>query len=433
MAIQRSVTGRVSIEYDEDAAVSQRVLTSGVLVGGRSLSAEFQGVTRFRPGGMARARPLMFELYDAIHSVERTTPRERLVARDAADRIHELTANPQIENLRTGGLSNLAVEECLEALRICSEWEAGGPDRYIHKGGPYFFGGIAAFGCRNVDVGMMLLESGDLADSETFRRAGVPDTGLDFPGRSFLRFKPDKGSALNQDILAMRQKLSAWLAEFESSSGKPSGDPLTIQDLDDLVFPDLTLTTEIRYVLGYLIRKVIVESDPTLAAVKGKGPLSRRQQAEWALGLLTATEGIVRRVEGTLPPTAHYIDVESQVAHRHVKPGTLTPNQLKGGLGNVLGAHSVETVKDCLVFWQSAFPTAELIGFPWFVRWVDTARFVRNQTAHILSTPPELDSDWMEVERVARFALLSSIWLLRDEARKKPPSAAAGVPPPPPT
>gem|GEM_PF-3422128 len=399
-----------------------------VTVAGTPLSKAFEVAWNGSPSGPVGVRPLLLELYDAVESLEAQTPRDSLVARDAADRIHEITVSTVWMLFLRQNQNSSAMDYCLWILALCREWERNGAanSRYIHKGGPYFFGGIAALRARNIEVAIILFESGDLADSDTFARAGVSEAGQHFPGRDFLRFDPHPYNLLQNDVLSMRATFQSWLDEFEAQSGGPAGDPLLMADEDELVFRDPSLTTESRFMLGFLLRTLLIEGEVILHEVKGRGPLSRRQQAEWALGLLTATEGIMRRVEGTLGPKEEYFRVVARIVSKRLPGASLTGEQISGRLGAVAGKFSGVT-HDCLDYWRSWTPAVEPVGFPWFVRWIEPGRFIRNKTAHLLATPPELDSEWLEVEKVARFALLAAIWLLRERFRQTHPRPAVGV------
>lgn len=407
--------GRFEVVYDPDGPLAQRVRQDGIRVGGRPFKRVFAETWNGAAPGpwIPRIEPLFSEALEAVEQLESVTPSDSLVSRDGADRVLEVIVIDVCRKMFTAGRNSEALEYCLWALHTISEWEQRGvaTKRYIHKGVPYFIGGISALRCRNLEVAVMLFEAGDLADDETFRRAGVPTVGVKFPGRAFLSLDPTPNNLLASEVNAMRADVDAWLADFAATGGMPAGDSLLMADMDQAFFSDSSLRTECRYVVGYLLRTYLVDRDSTLRAVRGLGPLARRQQAEWILGLLTATEGIARRAEGTLAPTQDYFDVIAELVRREGSAGHTNRNRVKGVLGGIVGMHK-GSIENCLDYWSKWAPSGATAGYPWFVRWLEPGRLIRNQAAHVLTAPTALDTRWEEIERVARFALLSSIWLV---------------------
>jgi hypothetical protein len=416
MTVQQLEKGPVTIRYDLDRAAGERVAPDNILYEGVPLITAF--VSRWHatpPSARESLRPFLFSLYDAVFALEGATPRNSLVSRDAADRVHEATVSTIWNGLLESNQNSGAMEYCIWILNGCAEWEGaiGSSPRYIHKGGPYFFGGIAALRCRNIDVAAMLFESGDLSDSQTYERAGVSEAGVNFPGRRFLTLDPHPANLLAGDVRAMREVVKGWLVDFARESGLPAAERLDIGDVDRLLFRDQKLSTESRYAIGHILRTNLIEREPVLGRVKGSGPLSRRLQAESALGLLTATEGILRRASGlTSSREFPASTVVATLASTWAGGSLGTPKDVRRVLGDIEAAHET-SLDDYLTYWATWSPTGTTTGYPWFLRWLEPGRVVRNGTAHILEAPQTLDLRWNEVERVARYALLSALWLLR--------------------
>jgi hypothetical protein len=404
----------VTIAYDLTQPPGQRVVIAGIAVGGHPLVDEFQ--TQFKASASSgldsTVRPLLLECYDAVHSLEAAVPPASLAAKDAADRIHEAGVSTVWGGLLQVNRNSEAVEYTLWVVARCFEWEQTAPagKRYIHKGAPYFFGGIGALRCRNVDVAMMLFEAGDLADEATYLRAGLPTTGARFPGRTFLSLDPHSASLMGNDVVRLRSNLKDWLDAFNAKSGVPATEPLTEADLDTALFQRAGFTTEARQVLGYLLRTVVVDSEPVLKVVQGAGPLARRRQVEWLFGLLTAVERYVRAAAGPGFDRGWYSQSVAEVARRNWSGAAPAAGGFVENMDRVAKTFGDDLDK-CIDYWASAAPGTDFAGAPWFLRWLETGRFIRNSAAHALTTHVAVGKRWPDTEEPVRFALLSSIWL----------------------
>lgn len=372
------------------------------------------------------------ELLDAVWAFDSASPKKSLAFRDAADRIFEETVSRIWTGLSAQNQSSDALDFVLWVLDICREWESEFPalPRYVHKGAPFYWAATSAFRLRNVDVAMTLLEAGDATDSEVYRRAGLPEAGIHFPGRATLTLDPNPANMLYNDVVAMRTIVSGWLGDFDRLGGQPPGTRLVIGDLDQFLFGDSRLETAGRYLIGHLLWSNIVGGHPVLGASKGVGPFSRRRQAERLLGLLTGTEGLVRSIA---PPKSQYAEVLATLIAGGSGGPTRTPKKVRKILDRSSDMFS-GNVERCQDFWEKWSPSGPTFGFPWWVRWIEPGRFIRNQAAHILEAPAVLDSKWTSLEHTSRFAFFTAIWLARSarsgSGPSKPPGTAAGSGPP---
>lgn len=426
------VHGRVEIEYDLARAHATRVAQAGIKVGGIPLWDAVVSIVG--PSAIftydSRVEALLSELFDAILAFERSVPPKSLAARDAADRVFEEVVSRLWSSLMINKYASRAFDHALWALATCLRWEGRGrpSNRYMHKGAPFYWAGTAALTLSNLDVGMMLLEAGDQSDSDTYRRAKLSEKGVSFPGRATLSLNPTPLNMLYYDVLAMRKIVDTWLADFSSASGQPAGTSLSLPDCDALLFKNDLLKTESRYLICFLIWTNLVERDPVFRAIRGIGPASRRRQAEWVLGLLTSTEGILKRV---VAGADTYHDAVVRLIRRDVKPTPPSKKEIKEALSNI-SCKFGDDVEKALRFWRRWTPSGSTAGFPWYVRWLEAGRFIRNKTAHILEAPMSVSSKWREIETVARYSLFSALWLLRatvpptPHPPPQPPTAAVG-------
>ena len=416
MAVANFTHGRVTIEYDPAGPEGSRVLRSGISVQGAPLIDALRSAAIGPATGSntpeAKTRSLMVELYDAIWAFDNAVPRNTLAFRDLADRIHEAVVSPVWVSKSQSGENQAALDYCLWTLRVCEAWESSTPSslRYIHKGTPFYFAAISALRLRNIDLGLMLLERGDHTDTETYNRAGISTTGIAFPGRSTLSFSPEPSNLLYNDVVAMRKIVDVWLKEFTTKSGIPIGYPLNLSDLDSFLFGDTTLITEARYLFAFLVWTNCIQEDPVLAEARFCGPLTRRRQAEWLLGLLTATEGLVRTAESSTRVGGNYSDVVTGLIAKSIGPNAPPTKKLRKTLDNIANSHRDDPAK-CLDYWAKWSPSGPTAGFPWWIRWIESGRFLRNQTAHLLEAPASLGSRWVDFERTVKFALFSAVWL----------------------
>jgi hypothetical protein len=403
------------------------VLNSDVTVGGQAIFSVLQGLTS--PTGVLTGNPnlrdFLRELFDAVWAFYQASPKNTLAFRDAADRVFEEAVSRIWAGLTTQNRSGDALEFVLWVLDVCKEWESEVPasPRYIHKGSPFYWAATSAFRSRNVDVAMTLLEAGDATDSEVYRRAGLLEAGVHFPGRATLTLDPNHANMLYNDVVAMRSIVSIWISDFDRKGSQPSGDKLVIGDLDKFLFKDPALQTAARYLIGHLLWSNIVAAHPVLGGSKGVGPLGRRRQAERLLGLLTATEGLVRSVS---PAAGSYADALSALIGASSGGSSKSPKKLRKILDKITNGFS-DDVEKCLDFWAKWSPSGRTSGFPWWVRWIEPGRFIRNQAAHILEAPPALETRWNELEETARYAFFSAIWLVKSLRCVSAPSQTQGT------
>lgn len=407
--------GRVTIRYDTSRNPGERVLQNDIDVGGAPLPGTYINEWNAAPPPhWPSVRGLLRDALDATLELERVAPAPMLLSRDAADRVFEATVSTAWGSLLAGGRDNGAVEYCLAALAECDAWEAAATPggRYVHKGAPFFFAGIAALRCRNVDLALMLLEAGDAADEETFRRAGLPTTGVRFPGRDFLGLAPSPSGMLSVHAATIRTGVEGWLSSFASDSGLTGPRALAISELDALLFGVPELATEARYVLAYALRIAAFDTDPVLQSIRGRGGASRRRLVEWALGLLTASEGFLKRAVTPTMKRPKAIDFVSEAISRKSTGGPLDPKVVKERL--IAIEKGFTGVDDCLTFWGGWKPTLDTADFPWFTRWFESGRYLRNEIAHHLDAQTAIEVRWSEVDQIARNSLFSAVWLLRE-------------------
>jgi hypothetical protein len=421
LTIEFVTCGRVRIEYDLSRPEGMRVVREGITVDGQPLleatRAAVSGPNTGQDTPEARVRSLLLELYDAVWVLDRTVPMVTLASRDAADKLHEVVVSPIWKQKSDSGENQAAFDFCFWTLRICEGWERaiGGQPRYIHKGTPFYFAATSALKLRNIDLGLMLLERADFTDSETYQRAGMSEKGVVFPGRSTLLFQPNHNNLLYLDVVAGRKILDSWLAEFASTGACPLTPPPALTDLDAILFGDPALITESRYLFGFLVWANWIQSDSVLSEARMTGPLTRRRQAEWWLGLLTATEGLIRTAKSAARAEGNYADVVAGLISRASTVGGRSAKSIRKTLDKISDDHHEDLAK-CLDYWAKWSPMGKTTGFPWWVRWIEPGRFLRNQTAHILEAPASLGLRWLEFERTVKFAFFSAVLLHRSRA-----------------
>lgn len=407
-------TGRFEIDFDPKRGVGQTVRHSDILVAGKPFRRAFLDSWNAPPPrpGPPKVANLLREAFEAVKGVDLAAPKGTLCARDAADRVFEVAVSGVCQDLLSRGANAQAQEYCLWVIEQVQSWEAGGPpgSNYIHRGVPYFFGGIASVRCRNLDLAVPLFEAGDEADEHTFERAGVSTAGLKFPGRAFLRLDPTPRNLLAPVVGVLRGVLDSWLVDFARTSGAPPSSSLTLADLDSTILGQDSLTTECRYLVGYVLRTQIVDLSPALKEVQGRGPWARRQRAELVLGMLTAAEGILRSTVPSAGPRTQFRDVMAEIVIANSPKSLGTAKQVGTELEGIVKSHA-DSIDICLDYWARWVAAGSTADYPWFVKWVEPGRFIRNKAAHVLKAPEALEHRWDEVERVAKFALFSALWL----------------------
>jgi hypothetical protein len=405
----------VEIEYDPGGASDQTVLRENVKVGGAPITSLLQGIIGQTGASIGSAKPplskLLTHLFDSVWALDAATPKS-LVARDAADRIHETFLSPIWLNLTNRGLDKAALDFMIWGAKICTDWESSlhGTPRYIHKGGLYYWAATSALRLRNVDLGLLLLEAGDLSDTTTYGRAGLPGGESERPGAYILRLDANSNQMLQADVIALRKVLDVRLTEFSMGGGVPSKDPLSLRDLDSYLLGDKLRRTPSKFVVAYLLWTSFLIDEPTLSTVPRGGEYMSRRKAELLFGLLTATEELIRSVEGSLGQKGKY----SRIVARLVAPDwtPLTPETAFNALNAIETSHH-DSVEACLKFWMSPLPTSVPSGIPWYAQWLEAGRFIRNKIAHSSEAPAAIQTSWLDLERVAWFSLFSAVWLLR--------------------
>jgi hypothetical protein len=409
----------VKIVYDPNAASDQTVLRENFKVGGTPITGLLQGILGQAGGSLESAKQplskLLTHLFDSVWALDTATPNS-LVARDAADRIHETLLSPIWLDLTNRGLDKTALDFMIWGAKICTDWESSvhGSPRYVHKGGLYYWAATSALRLRNVDLGLLLLEAGDLSDTTTYGRAGLPGGETERPGAYILRLDPNSSQMLHADVVALRSVLNVRLTEFSTGSGVPSTDPLALNDLDTFLLGDRMRRTPAKFVVAYLLWTSFLIDEPALSTVPRGGEYMSRRKAELLFGLLTATEELIRSVEGSAGKKGKY----SRVIARLVAPDW-TPQTAESSFQvlNAVETSHHDSVDSCLKFWSSPLPATVPSGIPWYVQWLESGRFIRNKIAHSSEAPSAIQTNWPDLERVAWFSLYSAVWLLR---RKNP-------------
>lgn len=426
--------GKVVIRYDVARGPDHTVEKDGITVSGRGLLAVL-GEVLIQAGGqservLAMLEPVLFEVYDAIDQLPAST-RGDLVFRDAADRCHEQMLTPIWRDLTSQGRDQLALEFMLWSTRSIAQWEnAVSPSRHLHKGVPMYFGAVSALRMRDLDLGCLLLEAGELVDRETYSFAGKPGGETNRPGTLTFRMSENPGNFLQLDILRLRDTLRKQLSDFATSSGAPARDPLLIEDLDRCFFDNPDLRTGTKLLFASLFWTMFLIDNNSLSGVPRGGQLIPRRQGELLFGLLTAMDRVLREVN--LPQMDRDLyEVIQRIVAADV-PGGSSPTAVKLILDGIVQGHGND-IDRCLAFWDQNKTGGPGGNLPWYVGWLESGRLLRNKFAHLLDAPSQVHSKWQDIERTVRFALFSSLWLLKRKAGPVPtpssqPTASLGGP-----
>ena len=423
--------GKVTIRYDTEKGLDRTVRHEDITINGKPISGVLLDL--MSPDGrnidlsrLDSAKPqlalVQHDLYDAVWSLPEKT-RYSMVFRDATDRIQEVFLNSICVRCFQVELNQQALQFCLWASNMILEWEGKQPGsvRYLHKGNPYFFGAIAALRVGDLDLGFLLLEAAEDTDRRTYELAGRPREWVNRPGTFTLLLRENSNNMLYLDVQRLRHRVEQMTAEFLREGGLPSGATFSIQDMDGLFLGAGDWRAAAKLWGYYMVWTLHTIENPALASVTHRGDISLRRRAEVLLGILTATEQIVRKAEGVSPPTTHYVDVlDSLVGNQRGAQPTL--RSIRGQLSDRDGEADLDRF---LTYWSRG-QGAHVGGFPWYVRWIEPARVLRNKIAHLLEAPTPLQKNWEETERLARFALFSALCILR-EKQTRPPSPSPPV------
>jgi hypothetical protein len=426
MAISTVTHGRVEIDFDLSRPENQTVLQGDLRIDGKP-ALDSVVAARATAGGNVGQTLRMIEhalsdAWSAVSKVQATAP-STFAFRDAADRVHETLVSPIWVDLTVSRQDQAAFGVAARALELVFDWEAAAPQgtpRYIHKGTLFFYAAVSSLRLRNVDRGLLFLEAGEDCDRKTYLIGGQPGGEVTRPGTLTLLLDPQPANALYNDVLALRAAVDQRLGDFRVTGGEPPADALVMTDFDSYFLRDPSTRSGGKFCVGYMYWKQFNVDDPVIDRVARSGELTRRRQAELLFGVLTASEELVRRVEGTMRQSDGFRGVVAAVVARDWTG--MSPTSVEKVLQQTEALHSNDIDK-CLKFWQSQLPPNLPPGSPWYLRWIEQGRFVRNRIAHSLDTPAPVETRWSELDRVAWFYLFTALWLTRqaDASRKRPP------------
>jgi hypothetical protein len=421
MATGSVTVSRVEIRFDTSRTVNRTVLPDEVLIDGK-LALQFAkdsvkaAGTPVGPSCVRDLEKVLPDAWEACSKLESRLPGE-LVFRDAADRVHEAIPGHLWSSLTTDGFDQQAFDLAARIISDAHSWEhpAASAIRDVHQGTLMFYAAASSFRMRNADRGILFLEAGMESDRVAYARVGKPGGEVDRPGALTLLLVSSPANAFSHDVNALRAVVDTKLIGFSQASGEPPGDPLRLPDFEVQLLRDPASTAAAKLIFAELVWTHFNVNDPAVAQIAREGEITKRRHAELLLDLLTASEVILREVEGTRKPRENFVNV---VARIYAAGWTLNkPSDVAGELVAIDTKHA-DQIGNCLDFWNKNPLQSALPGAPWYVPWIEQGRYIRNRIAHQLETTGAITSRWLEVERVAWFSLFAALWLRRQKNPK---------------
>lgn len=420
MSKGRVVKGAVEIRYDSELGEGRTVQYDDITVGGMPIKTVLRSIMNDVHCNVEAAKPelkrLLIDLFDTIWDLPLSTDHD-LVFRDAADRVHEVFVSGIWNFLSTNMGDEPALSYMFWAFEVIGDWERATPgkERYIHKGTPFFFAAISALRRSNVDLGFLLLEAGEEVDRTTYVKAGRLGEEVSRPGNLTLRLDPNPNNALGGVVMELRRICEGRLKEFSDTIAQSGFAPLSMPDFDRYFLQNANWRSGTKFWVYHLFWSKLMVTDLNAVSVPRGGAFGRRRQSEVLLGILTTVEEILRQVDGTHGPRDRFVSVISEICSRYMS-GSPKSDDVEKALSALTKGFG-ENVDKCLAHWSSPKSVAPTTAFPWYLQWIEPGRFLRNQVAHILDAPDEVQTRWADIERVVVFALFSAVWLFRDRSK----------------